>query len=116
MDMEASPPSHETESTPDVLDSARERRFSWRKSKLGGLSEAEFRTFQQVWVDLKERKVQVSEGCAVGEEKEALILRFLRANQFNAAKTTQSLEEDINWRIKNDVAKLRRMKPKEILG
>jgi len=70
----------------------------------------------QVWLQLLQRDVRLSEACAVGEEKESVVLRFLRANQFSSAKTIEALEGDIAWRRKNDVIKLRCLKPKEILG
>jgi hypothetical protein len=114
-------------------------RHSFRRSRLGNVAEAELGIFIEVWLQARQRQLSVADACAIGEDREALLLRwvrwlsaessregvltpvlgllrFLRANQFNATKTLQMLEDDINWRVANDIQALRLMKPNEILG
>lgn len=67
----------------------RGRRASWRNSKMGVLSENEMAVFCDVWAQARQRHMSLQDACAVGEDREALLLRFLRANQFNATKTLQ---------------------------
>lgn len=49
----------------------------------------------QVWSHICQRGLRVHEGCAIGEDPESMVLRFLRANQCNATKTLQMLEDDL---------------------
>lgn len=65
------------------------RRSSWRTSRLSTLTEAEMSIFCDVWAQARQRQIALHEACALGEERESVLLRFLRANQFNATKTLQ---------------------------
>ena len=45
-----------------------------------------------------------------------LILRYLRANQFNVSKTISHIEKNIEWRKSIDIDTLIKQKPEKILG
>ena len=80
------------------------------------MTDSELGVFREVWSQISIRGLPIVDGCAIGEDPEALVHRFLRANQYNATKTLQMLEDDIHWRTGNAISDLRIMKPEDILG
>ena len=82
----------------------------------GGLTTAQERVLEQFQELIRRRGLPIDAAKHPDEHEVTFLLRFLRARKFKAINAYKMLKANVEWRLENGVAELRRQTAEEVLG